>query len=357
MALLFSPVRIAGIELANRICVPPMCCCLACDGLATDALAEHYEMLSGTGAGLVVLEATAVAPNGRITERCLELCSEVHAQSLAEILVRSRAAATLPETKFFIQLSHAGRKGSRRDPQKGRGILTPEEGGFPLIAPSAVAFDENSPVPSEMTEDDIAEVIGQFAQAAKRARRIGFDGIQIHAAHGYLLHQFLSPVTNRRTDNWGGSLENRMRFALAVIDAVKSQAKDIPVMLRLSACDWIEGGWRLEDTVVFARKALEHGVCAVDVSSGGIDPAQKLPEPSIATHAAFTHEVREKISALTFISGFITEPQQAEQILKAQDADVVCIGREMIRNPGWVHSAALALHGVMQMPGFFASGF
>lgn len=356
MALLFSPLSLQSLVLPNRICVPPMCRCLANDGLGTDALIGHYEQLAASGAGLVVVEATAVTAAGRITTRCLGLYNDEQESFFEHLLKRCRAAA--PDgTKFFIQLSHSGRKGSRRDPKSGHGTLSPDEGGFELLAPSAKAYTADAPLPKEMSPDDIVAVVNAFEAAAARAKRAGFDGIQVHAAHGYLVHQFLSPVTNLRTDDWGGNPSKRRRFALAVVEAVKKGASGLPVMVRLSANDWLEGGANETDALALAQELQRVGVCAVDVSSGGVDPAQHLPGTLTAVHAAFAHRIKQEVGMVSFTSGGIVEPLQAEEILRTQQADAVCIGREMVRNPSWVWAAAQSLSGTVQSPVGFMAAF
>lgn len=356
MALLFSPLQIGALTLPNRICVPPMCRCLADDGLGSEALLRHYETIAASGAGLVVVEATAVAASGRITTRCLGLYDDAQELFFARLLERCRAAA--PEgTHFFLQLSHSGRKGSRRDPKTGHGTLTPEQGGFPLLAPSALPYAPQAPVPRAMNENDIDEVLRAFEAAAARAKRAGFDGVQIHGAHGYLVHQFLSPVTNKREDDWGGSVENRNRFALAVVRAVQKGACGLPVMMRISACDWIAGGAVEDDALALVGALADLGVNAVDVSSGGVDPSQQLPSSLTAVHTAFAHRIKEEIGIVTFTSGGIVEPLQAEEILRTRDADGVCIGREMLKNPGWVWTAAQTLAGSVQAPIGFVGAF
>ena len=354
-ALLFSPITIENTTVENRICVPPMCQCRADNGLARPWHTMHYGRLMNSGAGLVVVEATAVSPEGRITTRCLGLYDDAQQQALAKLVHDCRAVAARP--KLFIQLSHAGRKGSRDDPARGKRVLSPEEGGFELIAPTAGSYFAGTPAARMMTEDDIERVIADFAAAAARAAAAGFDGIQLHAAHGYLLHQFLSPVTNKRTDRWGGSRDNRMRFALAVIEAVKKAAEGVPLALRLPASDWIEGGWQIEDTVAFVEKARDLGVAAVDVSvGGGIDPAQTLPAGQVMVQK-YSRTIREATGIITYAAGHITEPLQAEAVLAAGDADGVCIGREMIRNPNWGWRAAQELHAVVQVPAPYVPAF
>lgn len=354
-ALLFSPISIGGVAVGNRICVPPMCQCRADEGLARPWHTVHYGRLMNSGAGLVVVEATAVSPEGRITTRCLGLYNDAQQEALAALVRDCRSVASAP--KLFVQLSHAGRKGSREDPAVGKRVLTPEEGGFDLIAPTAGCYFAGTSVAREMSEDDIERVVEDFAAAARRAVAACFDGIQLHAAHGYLLHQFLSPVTNRRTDRWGGSRDNRMRFALAVIAAVRDAARDVPLALRVPASDWIDGGWQIEDTVAFVEKAKALGVAAVDVSvGGGIDPAQQLPAGHVMVQK-YSRTIRESAGIVTYAAGHITEPLQAEAVLAAGDADGVCIGREMIRNPNWGWKAAQELHAVVQVPAPYIPAF
>ena len=309
MALLFTPLKMGAQTLPNRICVPPMCRCLAREGVGSDELISHYETLAASGAGLVVVEATAVRADGRITTRCLGLYNDEQEAFFKKLVKACRAVAST-DTKFFLQLSHCGRKGSRKDPKTGHGTLLPEEGGFALMAPSAVAYTAQAPMPREMTEADIAEVLQAFEEAARRAARVGFDGIQIHAAHGYLVHQFLSPVTNHRTDAWGGTTQNRLRFAQEVVKAVQKGAPGLDVMVRLSASDWIEGGADEEQALALASALAELGVCAVDVSSGGIDPAQQPPASLTVAHTTFSHHIKEKVGIVTFTSGGIVEQSE-----------------------------------------------
>lgn len=354
-AKLFTEINLGGVAVANRICVPPMCQCQADEGLVTAWHKMHYAKLAASGAGLVVLEATAVRSDGRITTRCLGLYNREQTEAFRALVDECKSVA--PDTKLFIQLSHAGRKGSRGDPAKGHKVLTPAEGGFELLAPSAVAFDAAAPEPKEMTEADIEEVIADFGEAAKRAREAGFDGIQLHCAHGYLIHQFLSPVTNRRTDAWGGSLTGRMRFGLAVIEAVRQAVPEMPVMLRVSSGDCIENGWALDDAIAFLKEAKALGVVACDVSAAGLDPRQKLPEFSVAGQAKTSRRVKDETGLMTYCVGHITEALQAEAILQENDADGIGVGREMIRNPNWGWKAARTLHAVVQVPSAYWAAF
>ena len=346
-ALLFEPLAIGSVTVPNRIAVPPMCQCRADGGLPGAWHTMHYGKLAASGAGLVVVEATAVAPEGRITTRCLGLWSDAHERALAELVRSCKSVA--PDTKLFIQLSHAGRKGSRRDPAFGRGTLSPGEGGFELMAPSRSAFEPGAPEAREMTADDIAATVAAFAEAARRAECAGFDGIQLHAAHGYLLHQFLSPLANRRTDAYGGSFANRTRFVLEVLRAV-SAACSLPVTMRLSAGDCIEGGWTMDDAVAFLKLAEREGLAAADVSIGGLSPRQNPPVLTVALQAGNARRIKSETGLVVYAVGNITAPLQAEAVLAAGDADGIGIGREMIRNPNWGWNAAQVLNVVVQMP-------
>ena len=348
MTLLFSPLTLGKLKLVNRLCVPPMCQYRAKDGVLQAWHRVHYGKLAGSGAGLVVVEATAVTPEGRITPACLGLWNDEQTEAFKALTSECRAVS--PETKLMIQLSHSGRKGSRTVPWEESRFLTLQEGGFAIEAPSAVTCGEPESLPREMTEDDIHRVIDAFAAAAKRAQAAGFDGIQIHAAHGYLIHEFLSPVTNRRTDGWGGSLENRMRFGLAVIKAVREAVPDMALAVRVSATDWIEGGWTVEDTVAFLKAARVLGCDAADVSAGGLDKAQQMPELKPGYQVEYARVVKKETGLVTFAVGLIKEPRQAEAILAAGDADGICVGREMLRNPNWGWTAAQALHAMVAFP-------
>lgn len=354
-AKLFTPLVLGTLTVDNRIYVPPMCQCRADDGLVTPWHTMHYGKLASSGAGLVVVEATAVQADGRITTRCLGLYNDAQTEAFAELVGQCKSVA--PDTRIFVQLNHSGRKGSRGDPAQGRRIAAPEEGGFDVLAPSALAFNAEAPVPHAMTEGDIENLIDAFAQAAVRAKNAGFDGLQIHCAHGYLIHEFLSPVTNRRTDAWGGALENRMRFGLAVIEAVRKAVPDMPVMVRASSGDFVEGGWTLQDTLIFLKRAQELGVVACDVSAGGLSPNQTVPEMTVAEHAKTARRVKDETGLVTYCVGHITEALQAEAIVEQNDADGVGVGREMIRNPNWGWMAAQTLHAVVQMPSTYWAAF
>ena len=347
-ARLFTELQLGELTLSNRICVPPMCQFRAEEGLVQSWHKVHYGKLVGSGAGMVVVEATAVTPEGRITPKCLGLWNDAQQEAFKSLVQDCRAVAA--DTKLFLQLSHAGRKGSRCVPWEGHETVAAEKGGFSLIAPSALAYDKGYPTPREMTGDDIERVISAFADAAQRAHKAGFDGVQIHAAHGYLIHQFLSPLSNQRTDEWGGSLENRMRFGLEVIKAVRERVPNLAVVLRVSATDWVEGGWDESSTVAFVRAAKTLGCIGVDVSAGGCSPLQHVPAVRPGYQVCYARDVKRATAMITFAVGLITDPLQAEATLDAGEADVICVGREMLRNPHWGWMAAQALHALVPFP-------
>lgn len=349
MALLFSSLKLGRLTLVNRICVPPMCQYRAIDGLVQPWHTVHYGKLATSGAGLIVLEATAVRPEGRITPWCLGLWNDKQQDALAALLKSCRSVDDTP--KFFIQLSHSGRKGDQYQPwHKPQQPVPLDAGGFQTLAPSAQAYSSAYRVPLEMTQKEIFAVIAAFAQAARRAQAAGFDGIQIHAAHGYLIHQFLSPLSNHRTDQWGGSLANRMRFGLEVVKAVREATPELTVMIRVSATDWVKGGWNVPDTVSFVQECGKLGCSAVDVSAGGLDPRQQIPAIGPGYQVKYAATVKHAVHIPTFAVGLIKDPLQAETILAMGDADGISVGREMLRNPNWGWTAAQALHAMVAVP-------
>lgn len=349
MALLFSALKLGHLTLVNRICVPPMCQYRAVDGLAQPWHTVHYGKLATSGAGLIVFEATAVRPEGRITPWCLGLWNDEQQERLAELLKSCRAVANAP--KFFLQLSHSGRKGDQYQPwHEPREPVPAAQGGFSTLAPSALAYDATYACPQAMTEDDIAAVIAAFAASARRAQEAGFDGVQLHAAHGYLIHQFLSPLSNHRSDRWGGSRENRMRFGLEVLKAVRAAAPELTLMVRVSATDWVDGGWDVHDTIAFVQACKDLGCAAVDVSAGGLDPRQKIPAIGPGYQVKYAAAVKQAVHLPTYAVGLIKDPLQAETILAMGDADGISIGREMLRNPNWGWTAAQALHAMVAVP-------
>lgn len=354
--LLFEPLIIRGLTFRNRIWVPPMCqySALAEDGVATDWHLVHLGAMARGGAGAVIVEATGVVPGGRISSRDLGLWNDEQRNALLPVVnfLHSQGAAA------GIQLAHAGRKASTWAPwgSDGSGSVPADQGGWVTDAPSAVAFPGLAE-PQEMDAAAIREVVDAFAASAARAVTAGFDFVEIHGAHGYLLHEFLSPLSNLRTDDYGGSLANRARFLLEVTDAVRATVGDgMPVFVRLSATDWTEGGLTLDDTVEIAKLLKAHGVDLIDVSSGANVPAKIPVGPGYQVSLAA--EVRKRAAVPTAAVGLITEPFQAEQILATGQADAVLIGREMLRDPHFAIRAAQALsHELPYLPGQYERAY
>lgn len=343
---LFSPLKVQGLELKNRLVVSPMCMYSAVSGLAGDFHLVHYGALALGGAGLIFTEAVAVTPEGRISPEDLGLWNDEQKDSLSRIVDFAHEQGA----KMGIQLAHAGRKASSRAPQRGHGALSPEEGGWDVVAPSALAHSEHYATPRAMTPDDIAQTVQAFAAAARRAMLAGFDVLEIHAAHGYLLHQFLSPLSNDRTDDYGGDLENRSRFLLEVVRAVRAEwPNSQPLFVRLSATDWAAGGWDIEETVSLAKALRREGVDVIDVSSGGLSAQQDI---ALAPNyqVPFAARIRQEADIKTMAVGLITEPLQAEAIVQNEQADLVAIGREMLRDPHFPQRAAQALGAKIEYP-------
>lgn len=339
MPHLFEPLTLRSLVLRNRIGIPPMCQYSARDGLAQDWHFVHYGSRAAGGAGLLIVEATAVVAEGRISSGDLGLWDDRHIEPLARIarFVREQGCGAV------IQLAHAGRKASATlgwEPQRS---LTAAEGGWPVVAPTALSFGDGYVEPRELDEAGIGKVVEAFATAAGRAREAGFQAVEIHAAHGYLLHQFLSPLSNRRTDGYGGSFDNRSRVVREVVAAVRAQwPEDLPLMIRLSATDWVDGGWSVEETVALCRVLKSLGVDLVDVSSGGLVPTAVIPAgPGFQTE--FASRVRHEAGIPTAAVGLITAPAQADQIVRCGQADMVLLGREVLRNPYWPLTAAQVL--------------
>lgn len=335
---LFAPLSLRSVTFPNRVGVSPMCQYSAEQGLASDWHLVHLGARAIGGAGLVMTEAAAVSPEGRISPQDLGLWSDEQVAPLARIASFLSTQGSVPA----IQLAHAGRKGSTKRPWDGGGPASPAEGGWsPVIAPSAVPFDAGWQVPLALDEQGMARVVDGFAAAARRAVAAGFRVAEVHAAHGYLLHQFLSPISNRRTDAWGGSLENRMRFPLRVVEAVRSAwPDDLPLFLRISATDWFEGGFVPEEAVVFARLARTAGVDLVDCSSGGAHPRARVPVGP-GYQVPFAARIRAEAAVATAAVGLITTARQAEEIVASGQADLVLLGREMLRSPHWaLHASA-----------------
>lgn len=343
---LFSPLRIRGIEFKNRIFFPPMDMFCSEGGFPSDWHFIHYGTRAMGGASLLIQEATAVSPQGRISPGCLGIWSDEHADAFKRITAFIKAQGAVPG----VQLAHAGRKASVALPAFGDRPLTEQEGAWQIIGPSPIAFAPGYPVPKEMSPEDMEEVVGQFAAAAKRALSAGFEVVEVHMAHGYLCHQFLSPLSNQRSDEYGGSFENRARFPLRVGEAVrKAWPEDLPVFVRVSATDWVEGGWDLPQTVQLASMLRDIGVDLIDCSTGGLVSDARIPAgPGFQT--PFAAAVRNEAGILTAAVGLITEPSQAEQIIRTSTADAVLIGRELLRNPYWPLYAAKALGVDMAWP-------
>jgi len=347
MSLLFTPFSLpsprGGLTLPNRIVVAPMCQYSAVNGLAADWHLMHWGNLLNSGAGLVTIEATAVLPEGRISPGCLGLWDDATEAAMADTLQRARRLA--PATAVCIQLSHAGRKGSSAAPWHGGQLLSRSEGGWETFGPSALPHLPTEAPPTAMSLEYMAQVREAFVSAAQRAQRMGIDAIELHAAHGYLLHQFLSPLANQRTDAYGGSFENRIRFVMEVFTAVRATYLGV-LGLRLSATDWVEGGWDVEQSTELANRLKAAGCDFIHVSSGGVSPQQKIAL-GVGYQVPFARQIRAACGMATMAVGLITEPQQAEDVLQAGDADLVALARAFLYQPRWGWQAAAALGGTV----------
>ena len=345
MSQLFSPLTLpsprGGLTLPNRIVVAPMCQYSARDGEATDWHLMHWGNMLNSGGALFTIEATAVVPEGRITPACLGLWDERTERALADTLQRARALA--PATAVCIQLAHAGRKASSAVPWQGAQLLSPAQGGWETFGPSALPHLPSEPAPTAMSLAQMAHVRDAFVTAARRAARMGIEAVEIHSAHGYLLHEFLSPLANQRTDEYGGSFDNRVRFPLEVFTAVR-QAFDGVLGLRLSASDWVEGAWDATQSTEFSRRLKLAGCDFIHVSSGGISPAQKIALGP-GYQLPFARQIRQASGMVTTAVGLITEAAQAEAILQAGDADLIALARAFLYQPRWGWQAAAALGG------------
>ena len=348
MSRLFEPLDIGDLRLDNRIVVAPMCQYSADEGTAGDWHLIHLGHLALSGAGLLIVEATAVSPEGRITPGDLGLYSDANEAGLAHVLRAVRAHSPI---KVAIQLAHAGRKASSRAPWDG-GLQIPhgEADAWTALAPSAVPHASHEDAPMELDADGLERIRRQFAATARRAARLGFDGIELHAAHGYLLHEFLSPIANRRTDGYGGSLDHRMRFVLELFDVVRAEfPPDRPVWVRVSASDWVDGGWDLESTVALAQALKARGCAAIDVSSGGISPRQSIPLGP-GYQVPFARRIKADVGMPTIAVGLITEAEQAEAIVADGEADAVALARAMLYDPRWPWHAAAKLGARVTAP-------
>ena len=347
MAHLFDPLTIREITFANRVLVSPMCQYSSTDGYANDWHFVHLGSRAVGGAGLVLTEATAVLPEGRISPQDLGLWKDDHIEHLARIVRFIHEQVSVAGT----QLAHAGRKASTHRPWDGHGTVAESDGGWAnVVAPSAVAFADHYPKPQALSVDGIHDIVSAFSAAARRACEAGFRVIEIHAAHGYLIHQFLSPLSNQRTDAYGGSFENRTRILREILAAVRgSWPEQAPVFVRISATDWIHGGWDIEQSVELARQLKGFGADLIDCSSGGNVPHATIPVgPGYQT--AFAEQIRRRANILTAAVGMITSPIQAEHILVSGQADAVVMAREFLRDPYWPLRAARELRQSVSWP-------
>jgi NADPH2 dehydrogenase len=348
MSRLFSELALRDLSLRNRIVISPMCQYSAEDGRATDWHMIHLGHLALSGAGLLITEATAVEADGRITPGDLGLYDDACEAALKPVLAAIRRWSDIP---VAMQLAHAGRKASCHLPWQGGAQIAPDAPkGWRTHAPSAVPFHEGDAAPVALDEAGLARVRDAFVQAAIRAERLGIDAIEVHAAHGYLLHEFLSPLSNHRDDAYGGSLENRMRFPLEVFDAVRAAyPSHKPVGVRISASDWVEGGWDLEQSLVLAHELKARGADFIDVSSGGLSPQQKIATGP-GYQLPFAEAIKAQTGLTTFAVGLITEPQQAEGIIAEDKADAVALARAMLYDPRWPWHAAAELGAKIDAP-------
>lgn len=345
MSLLFSQYQLssphAPLLLANRIVVAPMCQYSAQNGEASDWHLMHWGNLLNSGAGLFMIEATAVSPQARITPYCLGLWDQKTQTALHDKLARARKLA--PQTPVFIQLAHAGRKASSASPWQGGQLLSLEQSGWDAEAPSAVPQLDGERIPHELTIEELQEIKKDFVKSAGRAEAIGIDGIELHAAHGYLLHQFLSPIANHRQDQYGGSFENRIRFVLELFADVRKEWSGV-LGVRLSASDWLENGWSIEESIELTKQLKQLGCDYIHVSSGGISPKQQIQlGPHYQVH--FAKAIKHATGMTTMTVGLITDPVQAEAILQNEEADLIALARAFLYKPRWGWEAAAALQG------------
>jgi len=350
---LFQPFRLRSLMLENRIMVSPMCQYSAVDGSMTDWHLAHLGMLANSGASLLCFEMTDVEPLGRITRGCSGLYSDENEAALRRIVAHCRSNG---QAKLGLQLAHAGRKASTLPPWESGAPLPPEQGGWQPVAPSAIAMGEGELVPRALTPGEIRSLVARFADSTARAERVGFDALELHSAHGYLLHEFLSPLSNRRVDEYGGSLANRMRFPLEVVAAVRAAwPAHKPLGVRVSCTDWVEGGWDIAQTIVFARELKQLGCDWIDCSGGGLVKSQVIPVGP-GYQVPFAERVRREADIATVAVGLITEARQAEAIVAEGKADMVALARGFLWNPRWAWHAALELGATPHMPPQYLRG-
>lgn len=346
MAKIFTPLQLREVTFRNRVFVSPMCQYSATDGIPNNWHLVHLGSRAVGGAGLVMVEATAVNPEGRITPFDLGIWSDAHTEAFRPIVEFIREHGAVPA----IQIAHAGRKASCDTPWHGGKYLSLQEGGWQTVAPSAIALSPAHAAPQALTAEAIEQLVADFEAAAKRALAAGFEVLEFHCAHGYLMNEFLSPLTNKRTDDYGGSMENRCRLVLRIAHMLRALwPKDKPVFVRISAVDWVEGGWGIEDSILLAKWLKDIGIDLIDCSSGGLMLDAKIPAaPGYQTGFAAT--IRAQAGIATGAVGMITEPAQAEHILVTGQADAVFLARGLLRDPYWPLRAAHALHAEIEWP-------
>jgi 2,4-dienoyl-CoA reductase-like NADH-dependent reductase (Old Yellow Enzyme family) len=345
--VLFTPLQLRQLQIQNRVMVSPMCQYSATEGSPGPWHHMHLGQFAASGVGLLCIEMTNIEAAGRITPYCMGLYSDDNESALRQVVNFCKDVA---DTPIALQLAHAGRKASSARPWEGRKPILPSDGGWEVVAPSAIALQDGAPVPRELGSTEISDMVNKFADAARRAERIGIDALELHAAHGYLLHQFLSPISNRRTDNYGGSLDNRMRFVLEVFEATRAAwPVTKPLGIRLSATDWIDGGWDIDQSIALCKLLKQSGCDWIDVSSGGLAPDQVVPVGP-GYQVPLSERIRQETGLITIAVGLITEPRQAETILSEGKADMVALGRGMLYNPRWVWHAADQLGAQIKYP-------
>jgi 2,4-dienoyl-CoA reductase-like NADH-dependent reductase (Old Yellow Enzyme family) len=350
---LFSPLTIRGITFRNRIAVSPMCQYSSDDGFANDWHLVHLGSRAAGGAALVIAEASAVEARGRISPQDLGIWKDEHIENLTRITRFVKAQGAVPG----IQIAHAGRKGSTRVPWEGEAVVSREQGGWQTVAPSPVPFRSGEPVPAELSKAEIRALVEAFAAAAQRAHAAGFEVVEIHGAHGYLVNEFLSPLSNHRTDEYGGPFENRTRFALEIVTAVRAAwPENLPLFLRISASEWVDGGWNVDDSVALATKVRSLGVDLVDCSSGGNSPDARI-QLGPGYQVPFAERIRREAGVLTGAVGMITDAHQADEIIRAGRADLVLMAREFLRDPYWPLHAAPILQTEASVPLQYARAF
>ena len=344
---LFSPISIKQINFKNRIAISPMCQYSSIDGFANDWHLVHLGSRASGGAGLIIQEATAVAPEGRISPEDLGIWKDEHIEKLKTITAFIKSQNAVPG----IQLAHAGRKASVSSPWNGNKKLTAADGGWQTVAPSAIPYHDTEPFqPVALDKNGIQQLISDFKTATRRAVQAGYEVLEIHAAHGYLNHQFLSPLSNERTDEYGGSFENRIRFTMEVVEAVQTEwPADLPLFVRISATDWAEGGWDIEESIQLSKILKEKGVDLIDVSSGGLVSHQKIPVEA-GYQVPFAEKIKKETGILTAAVGLITEAHQAEEIVVSEKADLVLFARASLRDPNLALHFAKALETEVPWP-------